>query len=97
MIFDDFGSIEEDVAVGEELYVSYGGPDWFESRYIPLDENGYSAEPYTELELQQVGHCLTDIFVKESLLPMAGQGVFAKKSYLKGDIVYVTAIRSNFI
>ena len=45
---------EEDTGRGEELFVSYGGPAWFKSRGIPLDEGEYSTIPYTDQELQEV-------------------------------------------
>lgn len=78
------------ISEGEELYTNYGW-QWFKDRRIkrrkPLLNTSSS---YSIKELEKEGTCLTNIYVAESSLPFAGKGVFAKKSFKKGDIVSIS-------
>ena len=65
----------------------------FTSRNVPFAE--YFREPshrYTLEWLRENGHCMTDIFVNDSRIPMAGKGVFAKRSFKKGEIVSISPV-----
>lgn len=42
--------------------------------------------------LSENAHCLTDIYVSESYLSMAGKGLFAKKTFSKGEIVSISPV-----
>jgi hypothetical protein len=84
------------IRVGEELFASYGeGDEWFISRGIKLSPIDYDANnpPMYSLEyLEQHGHCMTDIEVRNSSIPLAGRGIFAKKPFKKGDLVSISPV-----
>jgi hypothetical protein len=89
--YADYNPIEYaslNIAVGEEIVVDYGGLEWFNSRNVSYDE--YEKTNYTLADLEVAGHCLTDIFVEDSPIPMAGKGVFTKKAHKKGDVVSIS-------
>jgi len=67
---------------GEEGNTTYGGTEVQKvgSRTYDLDE------------LDRVGHCLSDIYVDESTIPLAGKGVFANRDFKKGEIVSISPI-----
>eukprot|EP00596_Hydrurales_sp_CCMP1899_P005397 CAMPEP_0119037000 /NCGR_PEP_ID=MMETSP1177-20130426/5079_1 /TAXON_ID=2985 /ORGANISM="Ochromonas sp, Strain CCMP1899" /LENGTH=431 /DNA_ID=CAMNT_0006997645 /DNA_START=90 /DNA_END=1385 /DNA_ORIENTATION=- len=87
----------KDIAAAEEIFCYYGDEngeeDWFSQRGIikhnhtTLEEISYSLE-----DIQEVGHCLSHVDVKESTLPLAGKGLFSNKDFKKGDIVTVSPV-----
>jgi hypothetical protein len=88
---------------GEEMFASYGDDDsWFGSRGIGSDSNesneSDSTAPIDEKktysldELKRVGQCLSDVYVGQSLLPMAGKGLFAKRSFKAGEVVSISPV-----
>jgi len=95
-----------EIQLGEELFASYGeGNDWFTARGIDItpisyynndNDNGNdnnNIPPVYKLEdLKQYGHCMTDIEVLNSTIPLAGLGIFATKSFKKGEIVTISPI-----
>jgi hypothetical protein len=77
------------------LFVDIDGEDdWFSARGIVLDGNVTSLKlSYMSLDdLKDAGHCLTDIYVHDSLFPMAGRGVFARRRFTKGEIVSISPV-----
>jgi hypothetical protein len=84
------------IRMGEELFASYGeGEDWFTSRGIKLSPVKYdpSNPPrYSQEFLEQQGHCMSDIEVRNSSIPLAGRGVFARRSFKKGEIVSISPV-----
>lgn len=86
---------EKDIAAGQEILVSYGRDSWFEERNIPFDSSlarEKANELYDLVTLKRVGHCLTDLYMDTSVIPMAGKGIFSKLAYKKGDIVSITPV-----
>lgn len=70
------------VQQGGELLISSGQPA------TEADERARrSATTYSLAELQRVGHCLTDIYLNDSAIPMAGSGVFSRRAHRVGDVV----------
>jgi hypothetical protein len=50
-------------------------------------------EPLIPLEeLQKSAHCLSDVYVERSLLPAAGDGLFAKRAFRAGEVVSITPV-----
>lgn len=43
-------------------------------------------------ELQEVGHCISNIHIRESGIPNAGRGAYSKSSHFKGDIIQVSPV-----
>jgi hypothetical protein len=89
----------KDIQKGEELFISYGGDDWFHDRSIPLVKNNESDTNQTETPvlvpdafLQQHGHCLTDVFISDSEKPMTFYGLFARRHFKKGEIVTISPL-----
>lgn len=84
------------IRMGEELFASYGdGNDWFASRGIefsPLEYDPNNPPTYSADYLRQNGHCMTEIEVKNSSIPLAGRGIFAKKPFKKGDLVSISPL-----
>lgn len=83
-----------DIVPGEELFVSYvseGSNSWFDAReiykHISADSNSLL---YSMDELHEVGHCLSDVKVAKSNIPLAGKGLFAKKDFKKGEIITIS-------
>jgi len=86
---------DKEVKPGQEILVSYGRDSWFNERNIPFDP-ALALEKASVLydldTLKNVGHCLSDLYMDESSLPMAGKGIFSKLAYKKGDIVAITPV-----
>eukprot|EP00607_Mallomonas_marina_P010437 CAMPEP_0182425022 /NCGR_PEP_ID=MMETSP1167-20130531/11355_1 /TAXON_ID=2988 /ORGANISM="Mallomonas Sp, Strain CCMP3275" /LENGTH=429 /DNA_ID=CAMNT_0024605323 /DNA_START=223 /DNA_END=1512 /DNA_ORIENTATION=- len=83
------------IEIGEEIFTSYGDNDWFHLRGIAHDavETDLSTnQTYTLDTLQEIGHCLTDIYIDQSTLPLAGNGIFASRSFKKDDIVSISPV-----
>lgn len=82
---------KRDISAGQELFASYGNSNWFTDRGIPYNKSVTEpSEKYSLAELQQKGHCLTDIYTAESTIPMAGKGAFSSRNFAVGDLVSVT-------
>lgn len=88
-----------DVKKGEELFISYGGDEWFTDREIPLsketDRDNSNSAPAVlvgDEYLHEHAHCLTDVFVSESDKPMTFYGLFARRAFKKGEIVTVSPL-----
>jgi hypothetical protein len=78
--------------VGTELFTYYG-TRWFRDRGIKSNKVTVNTTvSYTEEELVREGKCLTDIFVTETDLPFAGKGVFASRSFKKGEPVSISPV-----
>ena len=79
---------------GEELFMTYGDSSWFEHRGIDMvaeDESCANKRCSRPLEdLAEYGHCLTDVEVKPSLIPNAGRGLFATRSFAAGEVVSIS-------
>lgn len=45
-------------------------------------------------ELQESGHCLTDVRIDESLLPFAGKGLFATRDFKCGSVVTISPVNT---
>ena len=83
-----------DISPGEEIFVSYGDNDWFTAREIFLNDTIPENITYDLAELSKVGHCLSHVYVDESTIPLAGKGLFAKKDFSQGEIIYVSPVLS---
>ena len=84
---------KKNLSVGEEIFASYGDSSWFSARNIPYRHQDISEIPLISAEeLRESGHCLTDIAVKQSSIPLAGKGVFAKKNFKKGDVINISPV-----
>ena len=81
---------------GTEVTFTYGNEAYFAERNVPFNfrENDTPSKPpsYSIEELSKVGHCLSDIYVNKSLIPMGGKGVFSNKSHVEGSTVSVSPV-----
>lgn len=91
--YTDFSfTSEKGIRAGEELFANYGDK-WFDDRNIVQTTPGeISKQRYDMMELEKVGHCLSDIAIEDSPIPMAGKGVFAKKSFPAGSLVSISPV-----
>ena len=88
------------VRAGEELYVNYGSNEWFEDRGITVHDGNETSNssPASEEKilstdvLKNTGFCLDQTYVKQSTYPLAGYGLFAKRSFRAGDIVTISPV-----
>lgn len=84
------------ITVGEEIFSSYGGDDWFSGRGIeimsPTHESQDNSDSHTLQYLQENMYCMTNVFVGDSHLRMAGKGLFASKKFTKGEVIYVSPV-----
>eukprot|EP01041_Mallomonas_annulata_P004480 gene4480-8915_t len=81
---------EKPIIAGKEIFVSYGRDSWFSERGMKFNtSSNHDAAIYDLGTLDKVGHCLTDIYIDESTIPMAGKGVFSTKSYKKGELISI--------
>jgi len=78
------------VSAGEEVFILYS--DSFETDINATYSTSSSVPKYTKTELQEVGHCLSDVYVNKSVLPKAGQGLFAKIPFKTGDVVTISPV-----
>ena len=76
---------------GEEMLTSYGGAPWFKIRNISFDRT-IKPELYELEELKKVGHCITDIYVALSSLPLASRGLFGRVKFRAGDLVSISPV-----
>ena len=76
-----------DISVGEELFSRYGDSQWFSERDIPYNQTLSPSQTYSLEELAQIGHCLSDVSVQDSHLPLAGRGLFAARDFSAGELV----------
>jgi hypothetical protein len=85
---------ESDIAPYEEIFTSYGSDDWFRSRKITLSDSPKNVSYLSTYdELEKSGHCITDVYVNHSIaLPLAGKGLFSKRSFRKGEAVTISPV-----
>jgi hypothetical protein len=82
-----------DIAPYEELFTSYGADNWFTSRNIILSDSPKNVSYLSTYdELERYGHCITDVYVNHSTLPLAGNGLFSKRSFQKGETVTISPV-----
>lgn len=83
---------QESIRTGEELFVNYG-KDWFEQRsHSPITSSEIIKRRYSSKDLEKYGFCLSDTYISSSSIPLAGNGLFSKKAYKKGDIVMLSPV-----
>jgi hypothetical protein len=81
------------IKAGEE-FVSHYGDTWFAEReYITYNEEPHGNTPFIPVaELKTSGYCLSAVEVRESSIPLAGNGLFAKNVFNIGDVVSVSPL-----
>jgi hypothetical protein len=80
---------------GYELFTAYG-KNWFAARGIYEDLSSY-IHPQIKLsdsDLKRFGVCITDVYIADSKQPFGGVGLFARRSFKKGEVVTVTPVLS---
>jgi hypothetical protein len=93
----------KEIQVGQELYTNYGNDDWFEHREMKVTEDTSASissstsspppPPHYSLEqLHQSGHCLSNLYLNTSSIPLAGRGVFSHRNYQIGDLVTISPV-----
>jgi hypothetical protein len=85
---------KRDVEVGSELFISYGN-HWFEARsYVQINSSTINMSAlHRDLDyLKAHGVCMTHVYVSDSLIPLAGKGLFAKKRFYAGEVIYVSPV-----
>ena len=81
----------QDVSAGEEMFETYGD-NWFE-RYSTITQKTVTdnkAIKVSESDLQQYGHCLSDVTIAPSTLHGAGKGLFAARDFAVGEVVTIS-------
>jgi len=85
---------KRDFAAGSELFISYGS-HWFEARSIAQINSSTADLPSLARDLAYLkahGVCMTYVYVADSLIPLAGKGLFAKKRFGAGEVIYVSPV-----
>jgi hypothetical protein len=82
---------QEAIAPGDEIFVSYGGDEWFSDRGLELLRTADNITPGTPPPdtAPRQRRCLSDVYIGPSKIPGAGSGAFASRSFSTGDIVSV--------
>jgi hypothetical protein len=84
---------EVNIEAYEEIFTSYGHDDWFTARGITLSiPPKYMSYISTLEELEKHGHCITDVYLNLSTIPLAGKGLFAKRPFRKGEKVSISPV-----
>ena len=86
------------IAAGEEMYETYGN-NWFKRFGSEESQSGREVEEslitaarISVDDLREHGHCLTDVRIRESTIPDAGQGLFANRDFLPGEVVTISPV-----
>ena len=86
------------IAAGEEMYETYGN-NWFKRFGSEESQSGREVEEslitaarISVDDLREHGHCLTDVRIRESTIPGAGQGLFANRDFLPGEVVTISPV-----
>lgn len=83
-------SAQLNILQGQEIFANYGD-SWFEDRDLELrGMTGSSVLVRSTKELDEIGHCLSDISIGPSLI--SGRGVFANRSFKSGEIVAISPV-----
>eukprot|EP01034_Spumella_vulgaris_P021822 gene21822-27891_t len=93
---------QKPIPAGQEIYSNYG-EEWFKGRSLVEqnvqiessddEEVEVATETLVSLEdLEKYGHCLTDVTIGASKIPLAGKGLFAKKSFLRNEKVVIAPV-----
>ncbi len=87
-------STTEAVEIGEELRINYGGDGWFAGRGIDaIDMDSTPSRQKAPLSyFEEQGFCITDVYIADSKIPLAGHGLYAKRGFKKGEIVTISPI-----
>jgi hypothetical protein len=86
-------SSNRDIAAGEELFASYGKSTWFSDRGIPYNSSVTAdGRRYSITELQERGHCLSDVHISTSTVPLAGRGLFSSRGFATGELVTISPV-----
>jgi hypothetical protein len=83
------------IFAGDEVFTSYGEDDWFKTRdisYKTAADDGSMELSRPLAELERTGHCLSDVSVRDSGIPGAGQGLFAERAFRQGDVVSISPV-----
>jgi hypothetical protein len=83
-----------DIQRGEEL-LNFYGDDWFQR--FDADSSDTTNEiilqqTIADEDLEEFGHCLTNVIVGASQIGGAGRGLFAARDFAAGDIVTVSPV-----
>jgi hypothetical protein len=85
-------TVERGVRLGEELFVNYG-IEWFQQRsQQPIESTEVTKRRYSLADLEKYGFCLSNTYISQSSIPMAGQGLFSHIPYRKGDTVILSPV-----
>jgi len=88
---------KEKIKVGEEMYETYG-ENWFVRFQNGPSNDVTEAEQVAKVmsvsDMQQHGHCLTDVDIRPSSIPGAGAGLFAMKTFQAGEVVTISPVLS---
>ena len=84
---------------GDELFSDYGD-EWFNQREKELRSKindsktiiDQSVLHHSTAYLQEHGICLSHVYVAPSLIPKAGRSLFAKKNFVKGELIYLSPV-----
>ena len=85
----------DDIGIGEEIFSNYGVEYFTEARkegLIVLSPTKEEAK-YSDLAiLQSVGHCLSNVYIDDSIIPDAGFGVFSNQNFEPGQLIEVSPV-----
>ena len=82
-----------DIYTGEELFISYGNEAWFMQRNITMLDPPLSSSLLSDpIPGFEELICVTDVYISNSMISNAGIGMFANKSFHKGDIITTSPV-----
>lgn len=89
---------QESIEAGDEIFVSYGGDEWFSQRDLHLQDPDPTAQAPASSSstgssvLPRQKRCLSDVYVAPSKIPGAGNGAFAGRAFAAGSIVSIAPV-----
>ena len=83
---------DKDIRAGSELIIFEGSDSDAEKLKSPIKSlpGSRKASKYTLSQLQDVGHCMTHIYVEPSNIPLGANGVYTESGYNKGETVSIS-------
>jgi hypothetical protein len=81
------------ISLGDEVVTGFNRQRRYNcTSTSPEEEPTTCRHSYTESELLEKGHCLSDLYLSNSTFPEAGQGVYSKVAYSPGATVHISPV-----
>ena len=87
----NYFEMTQGISLGEEM-IQVPNDDWLPIAKPVFTESSDDKRHYSLDELREHGQCLSHLFIDASSIPLAGKGVFTKRTILKDSIIQVSPV-----